>query len=271
MPADVLATASRADQIAGPRPAASELNDRLTNLNAAAVLVQVRPAQAAQLSPTQTAVRCQLVEHRQPVMRHVLKEARGVLRFPDTQLLAGLVVRDRVQAPFGRVGADELAPSGRSQSSPKRAPVALKGRRLPLRHVAAGVTRSAAEGLWLAQLTKRTLHMTTPQIAEQDMPQRRPPEVDDMSPVERQRLWRAPPLSELLEPRVSDARAQLGSENAVERGQACSTGKTGVTRGHADDIESTPFAESLRQGLVKVSNEVLASAVQRRSCGGFPR
>ncbi|HEX8508636.1 MAG TPA: hypothetical protein VF635_03965 [Propionibacteriaceae bacterium] len=61
--------------------------------------------------------------------------------------------------------------------------------------------------------------------------------------------------------RVSDAGARLGSENAVQRGQARSTGKIVVTRGQPANTEFLPLAESVRRGLVKVSNELLASAV----------
>ena len=61
--------------------------------------------------------------------------------------------------------------------------------------------------------------------------------------------------------RVDNMRPQNESESAVEQDQARSTGTTWAARYQVTNIESMPLAESVRRGLVKVSNDVIVSAV----------
>jgi hypothetical protein len=62
--------------------------------------------------------------------------------------------------------------------------------------------------------------------------------------------------------RVHDVRPQVESGSAVQQSQARSTGTAWATRNQVANNESIPLAESVRRGLVKVSNDVIASAVK---------
>ena len=61
--------------------------------------------------------------------------------------------------------------------------------------------------------------------------------------------------------RERNLRAPAKSESAAEKDQVRSTGTAGATRGQVADMETIPLAESVRQGLVKLSDNVIASAV----------
>ena len=61
--------------------------------------------------------------------------------------------------------------------------------------------------------------------------------------------------------RVSDVHTQVKAVAAVEQSQTSSTGNALATRGNVANIEFIPLSASVWRGLVKVSDDVIASAV----------